>query len=257
MEATRPQLAVKDLSKSFGDHTVLSHLDLHLDRGEVVALIGPSGGGKSTLLRCLNQLELPTSGQVELDGQELVAYRGGRAVASSPKALQKIRRQVGMVFQQFNLFANMTAEQNIVFAQRAALGTSKDEAHARARALLDRVGLAHKAGSHPAQLSGGQQQRVAIARSLALDPAVMLFDEPTSAIDPEMRSEVLAVMRELAEGGMTMLVSTHEMGFAKQASDRTVFLCDGGILEQGPSRQLLDEPQHDRTRQFLRALAEA
>nr|WP_272495206.1 amino acid ABC transporter ATP-binding protein [Nocardioides bruguierae] len=251
-----PLLVVDSLTKSFGDHTVLRGVDLHLDKGEVVALIGPSGGGKSTLLRCINQLELPTSGQVTLDGTPLVSTRGGAVVAPSAKALLRVRRQIGMVFQSFNLFANMTAEQNIVFAQRAALGTGKDEARERARTLLERVGMGHKAGSHPSQLSGGQQQRVAIARSLALDPRVILFDEPTSAIDPEMRSEVLSVMRELAEAGMTMLVSTHEMGFAKQVSDRTVFLCDGGILEEGPSRSLLEQPTHDRTRQFLRAIAE-
>ncbi len=251
-----PLLVVEQLVKNYADNTVLTGIDLEISAGEVIALIGPSGGGKSTLLRCVNQLELPTSGQITLSGTALVRYRGQAAFRQTQKNLRTIRRAIGMVFQQFNLFANMTAEQNIVFAQKAALGTPHDEAVDRARALLARVHLDDKTGSYPSQLSGGQQQRVAIARTLALSPRLILFDEPTSAIDPEMRSEVLTVIKELADGGMTMIISTHEMRFAELASDRTLFLCDGTILEHGPSAQLLREPGHDRTRQFLRSLAE-
>jgi len=253
----QPLLSVEGLCKSFGQHTVLSEVSFTVERGDVIALIGPSGGGKSTLLRCLNQLELPSSGQVTLDGEALVRTDRGQVVKQPARQLQDLRRRIGMVFQQFNLFANMTARQNIVFAQQAALGTPKAQAQERATALLERVGLGGRGDAYPTQLSGGQQQRVAIARSLALDPEVILFDEPTSAIDPEIRSEVLAVMRELAEAGMTMIISTHEMKFAEMVSDHTLFLCDGSILERGPSAQLLREPTAERTRQFLRALAEA
>ncbi|MDO9396285.1 MAG: amino acid ABC transporter ATP-binding protein [Herbiconiux sp.] len=252
----QPLLEVDRLSKSFGSHSVLSDVSFSIDRGEVIALIGPSGGGKSTLLRCLNQLELPTSGQVRLAGADLVRVKDAKPVPQTTASLHRLRRRVGMVFQQFNLFANMTAEQNIVFAQRAALGVSTSDAVDRARSLLRRVNLGDKRDHLPSQLSGGQQQRVAIARSLALDPDLILFDEPTSAIDPEIRTEVLAVMKELADGGMTMLISTHEMSFAERVSDRTIFLCAGTILEQGPSATLLGDPQHERTRQFLNALSQ-
>ncbi len=252
----KPLLVVDRLEKSYGDNRVLRGINLSLAPGEVVALIGPSGGGKSTLLRCINQLELPTSGQITLSGTALVRYRGQAPFRQTQQNLHTIRSAIGMVFQQFNLFANMTALQNVVFAQTAAVGTSRAEATERARGLLERVHLSDKADSYPSQLSGGQQQRVAIARSLALSPQLMLFDEPTSAIDPEMRAEVLGVIKELADAGMTMLISTHEMRFAEQASDRTLFLCDGTVLEEGPSDVVLRAPQQERTRQFLSSLGE-
>jgi polar amino acid transport system ATP-binding protein len=235
-------IRTRDLVKCFGDNTVLAGIDLEIAAGEVVCILGPSGSGKSTLLRCLNLLERPTSGQVFVGDDEITAAGAD---------VDRIRQRVGMVFQQFNLFPNKTALENIALAPISVRKTAKDQAHARARQLLDRVGLADKANEHPSRLSGGQQQRVAIARALAMDPEVMLFDEATSALDPEIVKEVLAVMRELASSGMTMAVVTHEIGFAREAADRVVFLDGGVIVEQGPPSQVIDAPQQERTQRFL------
>jgi polar amino acid transport system ATP-binding protein len=229
--------------KSFGSVEVLKGVDLTVARGEVVAIIGPSGGGKSTLLRCVNLLEPVTSGQVLLESQDLTA---------PATDINRVRRRIGMVFQHFNLFPHLSAMDNLTLAPRKLLRMPRDEARERARALLARVGLADKADSYPRQLSGGQQQRVAIARALMMDPHVMLFDEVTSALDPELVSEVLDVMRDLARSGMTMLCVTHEMGFARELGDRLVFIDGGVIAEQGRPADVLDEPAHERTRQFLR-----
>jgi polar amino acid transport system ATP-binding protein len=234
---------LRGVHKSYGSVEVLKGVDLTVARGEVVAVIGPSGGGKSTLLRCVNLLEPVTAGQVLLEGQDLT--RPG-------VHLNKVRRRIGMVFQQFNLFPHLSAVDNLTLAPRKLLGMPKDRARAQAAALLARVGLADKADAHPRQLSGGQQQRVAIARALMMDPHVMLFDEVTSALDPELVSEVLDVMRDLARSGMTMLCVTHEMGFARELGDRLVFVDGGVIAEQGRPADVLDRPQNDRTRQFLR-----
>ncbi len=242
-----PLVKMRDIVKKFGTTTVLDGVDLDVARGEVVVLIGPSGAGKSTLLRCVNGLEQITSGTIEVGGQPLTYDQ---------KSLNATRAHLGMVFQQFNLFPHLTVLQNIVMAQREVLGRSKDEANERARSLLDRVGLAEKERAYPDSLSGGQQQRVAIARALAMDPTLMLFDEPTSALDPELVGEVLDVMRDLADGGMTMIVVTHEMRFARRAADRVVLLADGGIAEQGTPQQVLDEPQSERGQGFLGQLTE-
>ncbi|MGW6739844.1 amino acid ABC transporter ATP-binding protein [Streptomyces sp. NPDC055025] len=241
---TRPAMVeLRGVHKSYGSVEVLKGVDLTVARGEVVAVIGPSGGGKSTLLRCVNLLEPVTSGQVLLENEDLT----GPGVD-----LNKVRRRIGMVFQQFNLFPHLSAVDNLTLAPRKLLQLPKDQARERATALLDRVGLAGKAGAYPRQLSGGQQQRVAIARALMMDPHVMLFDEVTSALDPELVSEVLDVMRDLARSGMTMLCVTHEMGFARELGDRLVFIDGGVIAEQGRPADVLDRPQNDRTRQFLR-----
>ncbi|MFK3979569.1 amino acid ABC transporter ATP-binding protein [Micromonospora sp. NPDC050397] len=234
---------LRGVRKSFGDLEVLRGIDLTVSRGEVVAVVGPSGGGKSTLLRCVNLLEPVTAGQVLLESEDLTA---------PGVDLNRVRRRIGMVFQQFNLFPHLTALDNLTLAPRKLLKTPRAEAEERAHALLRRVGLADKAGAHPRQLSGGQQQRVAIARALMMDPHVMLFDEVTSALDPELVSEVLDVMRDLARSGMTMLCVTHEMGFARELGDRLVFVDGGVIAEQGPPADVLDRPQQERTRQFLR-----
>ncbi|MFC4030102.1 amino acid ABC transporter ATP-binding protein [Streptomyces polygonati] len=233
---------LRGVHKSYGSVDVLKGVDLTVARGEVVAVIGPSGGGKSTLLRCVNLLEPVTSGQVLLENEDLT----GPGVD-----LNKVRRRIGMVFQQFNLFPHLSAVDNLTLAPRKLLGMPKDQARERATALLDRVGLAGKSGAYPKQLSGGQQQRVAIARALMMDPHVMLFDEVTSALDPELVSEVLDVMRDLARSGMTMLCVTHEMGFARELGDRLVFIDGGVIAEQGRPADVLDRPRNDRTRQFL------
>ncbi|KIF72498.1 hypothetical protein HY68_27625 [Streptomyces sp. AcH 505] len=234
---------LRGVRKSYGDVEVLKGVDLAVARGEVVAVIGPSGGGKSTLLRCVNLLEPVTSGQVLLEHEDLT----GPGID-----LNKVRRRIGMVFQQFNLFPHLTALDNLTLAPRKLLQTPKEQARERAASLLARVGLADKAGAYPRQLSGGQQQRVAIARALMMDPHVMLFDEVTSALDPELVSEVLDVMRDLAGSGMTMLCVTHEMGFARELGDRLVFVDGGVIAEQGRPADVLDRPQHARTSQFLR-----
>ncbi|MGW5583231.1 amino acid ABC transporter ATP-binding protein [Streptomyces sp. NPDC003857] len=234
---------LRGVRKSYGTVEVLKGIDLRVARGEVVTVIGPSGGGKSTLLRCVNLLEPVTSGQVLLENEDLTA---------PGVDMDKVRRRIGMVFQQFNLFPHLSAIDNLTLAPRKLLRMSRDQAYERATTLLDRVGLAGKADAYPRQLSGGQQQRIAIARALMMDPHVMLFDEVTSALDPELVSEVLDVMRDLARSGMTMLCVTHEMGFARELGDRLVFVDSGVIAEQGRPADVLDRPQNDRTRQFLR-----
>lgn len=245
----RPLVHVEGLRKSFGTHEVLKGIDLSVQKGEIVAMIGPSGSGKSTLLRCINQLETHTQGAVTVAGVTI-----GPDNASDERDLQKLRRNVGMVFQSFNLFPHLNVLRNVSIAQRRVLGRSQSEADERSMQLLTRVGLADKAAQYPARCSGGQQQRIAIARALALDPQIMLFDEPTSALDPELGLEVLAVMRELAEGGMTMIVVTHEMHFAEDVSNRVLIMADGEIIEQGPSREVMQDPRTERARQFLRAV---
>jgi polar amino acid transport system ATP-binding protein len=241
--ADAPMVELRGVHKAFGHVEVLKGVDLAVARGEVLVIIGPSGGGKSTLLRCVNLLEPVTSGQVLLESEDLT----GRGVD-----LNRVRRRIGMVFQQFNLFPHLTALDNLTLAPRKLLHMPRAAARERALTLLDRVGLADKANSHPRQLSGGQQQRVAIARALMMDPHVMLFDEVTSALDPELVSEVLDVMRDLARSGMTMLCVTHEMGFARELGDRLVFIDGGVIAEQGRPADVLDGPKQERTRQFLR-----
>lgn len=236
------KVRVENLHKSFGKLEVLRGIDLEVREGEVVCLIGPSGSGKSTFLRCLNFLETPTSGEVEVDGHILT---DGKA------DLNKIRENIGMVFQQFNLFPHLSVLDNITMAPLDRKKLDKAAADQKARALLERVGLADKAAVYPAQLSGGQQQRVAIARALAMDPDIMLFDEPTSALDPEMVGEVLAVMRQLADGGMTMVVVTHEMGFAREVADRVIFMDEGVIVEQGNPADIFANPREKRTIDFL------
>ena len=232
---------IKDLRKSFEDHEVLKGINLHINPKEVVVIIGPSGSGKSTLLRCMNMLEEPTSGKVVVDGIEL----NGEA------NINKAREEIGMVFQRFNLFPHMTVLQNITLAPMKVRKISKEEAEKTAMELLNQVGLADKAGAYPPQLSGGQQQRVAIARALAMKPKVMLFDEPTSALDPEMVGEVLEVMKSLADKGMTMAIVTHEMGFAREVGDRLLFVDEGQIIEQGPPKEVFDNPKEERTRLFF------
>jgi polar amino acid transport system ATP-binding protein len=233
---------ITNLNKSFGDNHVLRGIDLQVQRGEVVCIIGPSGSGKSTLLRCVNMLEIPTAGTVVVLGRELTDIDCD---------IDDARAHIGMVFQQFNLFPHMTALENVCVAQRKVLKRSADEAAKIAHGLLARVGLVEKDNSYPAQLSGGQQQRVAIARALAMNPDVILFDEATSALDPELVGEVLQVMQSLAQEGMTMLVVTHEMGFAKGVADRVVFMDGGVIVEQGPPSQVISAPVEERTRAFL------
>ena len=232
---------IENLHKSFGDVHVLKGIDLNIKEKEVVAIIGPSGSGKSTLLRCMNYLEEPTQGNVCVDG----------ILLDGEANINKVRAEVGMVFQRFNLFPHMTVLQNIMLAPMKVRQISRSEAEESAKKLLDRVGLADKAESFPSQLSGGQQQRVAIARALAMKPKVMLFDEPTSALDPEMVGEVLDVMRSLAEEGMTMVIVTHEMGFAREVGDRVLFVDDGRILEQGTPEAVFEHPQQERTKAFL------
>ena len=233
---------VKNLSKSFGDNLVLDGISEHIRPGEKVVVIGPSGSGKSTFLRCLNLLETPTSGAITFDGTEI----------TDPKAdINAIRRQMGMVFQHFNLFPNMTIRKNITLAPVRTGLMKQEEADAQADALLQRVGLTDKADAYPSQLSGGQKQRVAIVRALAMKPQVMLFDEPTSALDPEMVGEVLDVMKELARDGMTMVVVTHEMGFAREVGSRVLFMADGLVLEEGTPEAVFGSPRHPRLQDFL------
>ena len=241
--ALAPVVQITGLHKSFGEREVLRGIDLTVDQGEVVCIIGASGSGKSTLLRCTNLLERPTAGVVKVLGVE---------VTDPDVDIDRVRTHVGMVFQQFNLFPHRSVLENCTLAQRQVLRRSKAEAEAVAMKNLDHVGLADRAHSVPSQLSGGQQQRGAIARALSMDPALMLFDEPTSALDPELVGEVLSVMRELAEEGMTMLVVTHEMIFAREVGDRVIFLDDGIILEEGPPEQVLGSPREERTQEFLR-----
>ena len=232
---------IENLHKSFGDVHVLKGIDLNIKENEVVAIIGPSGSGKSTLLRCMNYLEEPTQGNVCVDG----------ILLDGEANINKVRAEVGMVFQRFNLFPHMTVLQNIMLAPMKVRHVPKEKAEKRAQKLLARVGLEDKADSFPSQLSGGQQQRVAIARALAMRPKIMLFDEPTSALDPEMVGEVLDVMRSLAKEGMTMVIVTHEMGFAREVGDRVLFVDDGRILEQGTPEAVFEHPQQERTKAFL------
>ena len=237
-----PKVQIKNLHKYFEKNEVLKGIDLEVNEGEVVCVIGPSGSGKSTMLRCINLLEVPTDGEITVDGFKITDKKAD---------LNKIRRNIGMVFQQFNLFPHLTVEQNITMAPVDAKIMTKDEAKKKARELLDRVGLAEKIDAYPQSLSGGQQQRVAIARALAMKPDIMLFDEPTSALDPEMVGEVLSVMKELAAEGMTMIVVTHEMGFAREVSDRVIFIDEGIIVEQGTPEEVFENPQNPRTIDFL------
>ena len=233
---------VKGLVKAFGDHVVLDGIDEHICPGEKVVIIGPSGGGKSTFLRCLNMLETPTRGTITFKGVDI----------TDPKSdINKHRQKMGMVFQHFNLFPHMTIMRNLTLAPMRLLKKSKSEAEAKAMELLERVGLADRAASYPGQLSGGQKQRVAIVRALCMEPEVMLFDEPTSALDPEMVGEVLDVMKQLANDGMTMVVVTHEMGFAKEVGDRILFMDGGVIAEQAPPAEFFDNPKTDRAQAFL------
>ncbi len=242
-QVAAPAIHIDQLCKCFGPVEVLKGIDLEVPLGEVVCIIGASGSGKSTLLRCVNLLEQPTSGSILIEGEDI----------TDPDCdVDAVRRRIGMVFQQFNLFPHLTVMGNLTVAQRKVLKRSRGECEEIARAMLERVGLSEKADAYPAHLSGGQQQRVAIARSLCMQPDMMLFDEVTSALDPELIGEVLAVMRGLAEEGMTMLVVTHEMGFARRVSDRVLFVDQGVIAEQGPPDQVLLEPRLPRTREFLR-----
>ena len=236
-------ITVKNLHKYFGSLEVLKGIDTHIEQGEKIVVIGPSGSGKSTFLRCLNLLETPTKGQIFIEGQEI----------TDPKCdVDKIRQKMGMVFQHFNLFPHLTVMQNLTLAPLMLKKAEKEEAESAALALLDRVGLKDKANAYPVQLSGGQKQRVAIARSLAMNPDIMLFDEPTSALDPEMVGEVLEVMKSLADDGMTMVVVTHEMGFAREVGNRVLFMDEGVIMEQGTPDEIFTSPKNERTQSFLK-----
>ncbi|HEX2213509.1 MAG TPA: amino acid ABC transporter ATP-binding protein [Mycobacterium sp.] len=242
----------EQVCKNFGALQVLKGVTLEIGRGEVLCMVGPSGSGKSTFLRCINHLEQVNAGRLYVDG-DLIGYRerGGKLHEMPPREAAKQRREIGMVFQHFNLFPHRTALQNIIEAPIHVKRMKKDAAVARARDLLDQVGLSPKADAYPAQLSGGQQQRVAIARALAMNPKLMLFDEPTSALDPELVGEVLEVMKKLAAEGMTMVVVTHEMGFAREVANHLVFMDAGVIVESGPPREVLGNPKHERTKAFL------
>ena len=233
-------ISIKGLYKAFGDNLVLKGIDLEVADKEVIVIIGPSGSGKSTLLRSINYLDVPSKGKISIDGKEL-----------SAADINRVRAEVGMVFQRFNLFPHMTVLDNITLAPRKVRKTAREEAEKDARMLLEKVGLADKAEAYPEQLTGGQQQRVAIARALAMKPRLMLFDEPTSALDPEMVKEVLDVMRSLAAEGMTMVIVTHEMGFAREVGDRLLFVDDGRIIEQGVPKEVFEHPKEERTKNFL------
>jgi len=251
-------IQLEGIHKSFENNHVLRGVSLSIDRGEVVCIIGPSGSGKSTLLRCINYLEQPEDGRITIDGKN--AYRdvsNGKIKNYPMRQIAATREKIGMVFQQFNLFPHLTALQNVMEAPIHVKHLKKAEAEQRARSLLAQVGLAEKAEQFPGELSGGQQQRVAIARALAMDPEVMLFDEATSALDPELVGEVLEIMRRLAEAGMTMVVVTHEMGFARQVADRVLFMDHGVIVEEGTPQQIFGSPREERTRNFLRLVQEA
>jgi polar amino acid transport system ATP-binding protein len=245
--STAAAIELVALEKRFGALQVLRGIDLHVAPAEVVCLIGPSGSGKSTLLRCVNRLEEPSGGRILIDGEDICARDCD---------LDRVRTRIGMVFQHFNLFPHLSVLDNLTIAQRKVLRRPRQQAEDKARSVLDRVGLLHKVDEYPARLSGGQQQRVAIARALAMDPEMMLFDEATSALDPELVGEVLAVMRALAEDGMTMMVVTHEMSFARGVSDRVVFMDGGLIVEQGPPQRVLGAPQQERTQRFLQRVSD-
>ena len=238
----KPVVRIEGLRKSFGDNVVLRGIDLDIRRGEVVVILGPSGSGKSTLLRCVNLLETPTDGKIFFEDTEITAKKTD---------INKVRAKVGMVFQNFNLFPHLTAKKNVMLAQQKVLHRNKEEAARIAEEQLEKVGLGERIDYRPSELSGGQQQRVAIARALAMDPHVMLFDEATSALDPELVRDVLSVMKELARGGMTMIVVTHEMGFARDVADRVIFMDGGHIVEQGTPEEVFDHPTSDRTKDFL------
>jgi polar amino acid transport system ATP-binding protein len=247
-----PMVKAQEVCKSFGALNVLKGITLEVGKGEVLCMVGPSGSGKSTFLRCINHLEQVNAGRLYVDG-DLIGYReaGSKLHEISPRDAAKQRREIGMVFQHFNLFPHRTVIGNIVEAPMKVKREKKDTAVARAKDLLKQVGLSDKADAYPAQLSGGQQQRVAIARALAMNPKLMLFDEPTSALDPELVGEVLAVMKKLADEGMTMVVVTHEMGFAREVADQLVFMDGGVVVESGPPREVLANPKHERTKAFL------
>jgi len=251
--AERPMVVARGVRKSFGAATVLRGIDLEVRRGQVVCLVGPSGSGKTTFLRCINRLEKIDSGLLAVDGEH-IGYRlrpDGRLSELSEREICRQRQQIGMVFQRFNLFPHLTALENIIEGPVGVLKQNRRQAIAYARELLERIGLGHKADAFPASLSGGQQQRVAIARAMAMRPKLMLFDEPTSALDPELVGEVLDVMRGLAQTGMTMVIVTHEIAFARDISDSVVFMDEGQVVESGPPRDVLAAPQHERTRKFL------
>ncbi len=251
-DARDVMIAARDITKSFGTNRVLDQVSLTLRKGEVVAIIGPSGSGKSTFLRCLNHLETIDQGSIEIEGEALVsAVPGGKSHYTSDANVRRLCRKMGMVFQSFNLFPHMTVLENIIEAPITVKGLSRDEIVPKAEALLGKVGLLNKRDNYPTRLSGGQKQRVAIARALAMEPDIMLFDEPTSALDPELTVEVLRTMRQLAEEQMTMLVVTHEMGFAREVAHRVIFMDQGRIVEEAPSDVFFQSPQHARTRAFL------
>ena len=245
---TDPLLRIEKLQKSYGEEEVLKDISFEMEEGDAYVLIGPSGSGKSTMLRCVNRLTEPDSGDIYLDGE---------LITGPEYDINALRREVGMVFQDINLFAHLTAKENVTLGLKRVLEMPEAEAEEKAMAQLEQVGLGNKAESYPAELSGGQQQRVGIARALAMDPKLMLFDEPTSSLDPELTGEVVQVMKNLAEEGMTMLVVTHEMGFARSAATKMLFLDEGYIIEEGPPTQLFDNPEKDRTREFLRRITEA
>jgi polar amino acid transport system ATP-binding protein len=242
IDHSAPAIDVQELHKYFGDNEVLKGIDFHVDNGQVVCVIGPSGSGKSTLLRCVNLLETPTSGRIFVEGVE---------ITDPDIDVDKIRSRIGIVFQAFNLFPHLSVMRNLTIAQQRVKNRSKEESEQVARRNLEKVGLAEKADAYPAHLSGGQQQRVAIARALSMDPDMMLFDEPTSALDPELVGDVLSVMKDLAQEGMTMMVVTHEMGFAREVGDKLVFMDGGVIVEEGDPTEVLANPQHERTKSFL------
>ena len=247
-------IQAKNIYKRFGDLTVLQDVSLTVNRGETIAIIGPSGSGKSTLLRSLNYLEKINSGEIIIDGKTMVSSPNGKAEYLPERAVRQICGEIGMIFQHFNLFPHMTCLKNITYAPVKVKKQPLAEAEAEARRLLKLVDLSDKEDAYPAQLSGGQKQRVAIARGLAMNPAVMLFDEPTSALDPEITGEVLSVIKKLAEDQMTMLIVTHEMGFAREVADRVLFMADGRIVEEGSPRQIFDTPQSERLQSFLRSV---
>lgn len=252
--ANNAVIEAKNIVKSFGDLHVLKDVSLTVNRGETIAIIGPSGSGKSTLLRSLNYLEKINSGEIIIDGEAMVTSPAGKAEYVPEKEVRRICSEIGMIFQHFNLFPHMTCLKNITYAPIKVKKQDKAAAEAEARRLLELVDLADKADVYPAQLSGGQKQRVAIARGLAMHPAVMLFDEPTSALDPEITGEVLSVIKNLASQQMTMIIVTHEMGFAKEVADRVLFMADGHVVEQGTPAEIFDNPQNERLKSFLRSI---
>ena len=247
-------IEMKNIEKSFAAHQVLKDVSLNVDKGEAVSIIGPSGSGKSTFLRCLSRLEIIDRGEIRVDGDILAHTENGKAVYAEPENLRRIGLKMGMVFQQFNLFPHLTVLDNLMYAPTIVGGIAKDEARQTAEILLRKVGLWEKHDRYPSRLSGGQQQRVAIARALAMKPSIMLFDEPTSALDPELTGEVLRTIRQLAEEHMTMIIVTHEMAFAREVSDRVLFMSDGIVVEEAAPEDLFNNPQHKRTQAFLQSM---